>query len=188
MVVVTGIRKSPIGRQRPPELTGRFSGSLAVCSPLRSAGIVVSQHFQCSDQFVDFLVLDLDLQGQRITVGQNPAQNGPQHYLFGEGVAEHQAVDPPKYRLLARAARALQFLQQLIELPVVAALADQHATGTTELLSGLVGDRIGPENTSVVRGWVSRSWSLYFPARPGAMRVIAHSPVRALMAAGSLCR
>jgi hypothetical protein len=131
------------------------------------AGRSVAGLLQGHHQLVDLLVLLLHLPGQRLPVGEQPAQGGPQHRLLGEGVAEHQTVHPLQHVVLLLAAGPSEPVQQVVQLDVVALLPHQDAHGSTQLGVRLLRDR--PHAGS----WVGLVRTLALPDVGHGMRPLA---------------
>ena len=106
----------------------------------RLACLGVLQLLQRDDELVDLLVLLLDLEGDRLAVGEDPPGHRPQQRLLGEGVREHQPVELGEDLGLLVAGGGAELVQQLIEADVVTLLADQDAHRAAERGFVLVGE------------------------------------------------
>lgn len=112
----------------------------------RTFGAAGRMRLQLGDQFVDLLVLLLDLQSERLAVLKHTADRRPEHRLLGECMREDQPVQVSKYGVLLRCRGTVERVQQLIEPDVITLLPGEHADGSAELGFGLLA-----EGTHVLR-------------------------------------
>ncbi|MCP2030737.1 hypothetical protein L1277_000801 [Okibacterium sp. HSC-33S16] len=105
--------------------------------PLDGVGV---QALEARHQFVDLLMLALDLQSEFLAVFQDPAHNRPEHRFFCERMRKHQTINVQEHTVLLVRRRGAEPFQETVEGDVIVPLSSKNADAPAQLRNALVCD------------------------------------------------